>query len=690
MLSEFQLGLLALSADQVESFANRLGTVLESQTRRIEDRLGEDRLGEALAAVANPALLVFDLIKHRGYNELHRWLSRHRDELGESAPHVARIYSFDRISGALIGFDEAGLLLDNLNELLDPRNIAYGHCSIGQMASAGAKTGNFGCGIGPHCRQTTAEGIDVKLIKDRFGRKRVVDTSAPPTTGFGVHPDMLTGRCGSVGAGGGQSGGGAGPFSGGHHGFASCMAGAMYLEAMANDPARCRLKAMAKLQRARSGGLVVVPGGEGGPMIAGILGEDGCQSNPRMDLPDGNRPVGPEAEAFNMQYSLSKLLKKKGSWLRAALQTATDHELSDEDFETLEESLMDADLCHDCLDKDEDNIQMGEMNCVGRGLSSDCQPKITMDVEHITEEEGENGNCASACQQEMAMTLIEELLHAAHALDMTLREWAYAGDDLDHSQMDALVEGRGTGFSVVDKAKKAAEEQKKKQQEQQQGGGQEKMPDPLSPPRQCGPVAEAYRDLMACEAGSVAGMKDGDPVRMPGTDEDSVAGKPSLGNTDGNVDPSEDQWIDAQYGDNAFSRCMAENKQMVVTADGKVRVIGGRSGQGQACGALDCMPPARARKVGGICRCVNEMGRGAALEAVAAAEKRRTCGAMIVDCAAQPLSPCCGNKGGVPGGLDLGDGGIGPDPKVFDPGALRLRDKLKIGPAVTGGESEPD
>ncbi|HLQ86691.1 MAG TPA: hypothetical protein VK110_11110, partial [Salinisphaeraceae bacterium] len=211
-------------------------------------------------------------------------------------------------------------------------------------------------------------------------------------------------------------------------------------------------------------------------------------------------------------------------------------------------------------------------------------------------------------------------------------------------------------------------------------GGQ-KLPGPGSRYEMCGPGAEALRDMMRCAAGGVAGIDaDGNPITMPGDEPDFGSG---LGNTTGNIDPSMEQWISNTYGDNVFARCTQQEGFNVVGRDGTPYTIGGSSDwrSGQQCGALDCRPPARARNVGGTCRCVASDGSAAAVQAAIARNiERRTCSVMTVNCEANPSSPCCAGSsaGGVPDIPDIDQGRVFDIDEVTVPDFKRLDDIIKL------------
>lgn len=669
VLQEMLSGLLVLSADQVNEFAEQLGDVLDAYTAKLVEECNTTQQHMALSVTINPALLVFDLAKYRGFNATHRWLEQQTARLRHTETYLDQLYTFDPVAGVLLSFKEPNLLLDPLDKLIDPDNIAFGHCSLGQMASAGAASGQFGCSLGPQCKPGVKKskrdkgglfGFDLSRF---FGIDKSADKDiGPERSPFGVPTHELAGNCFANGAGasgsssgGSSAGGGAGgPFGRQGGGFAQCMANAVYQQAVANDPARCILAAQQKLQDARSNETIIVGKGKGGPVIRGVYGNDSCTTDPRMSSPGGNKK---RSSSNLMQQRINETisdLRKKDSAARAFLQSSTEDDLSESDFLRVSNELEEnSRVCNDCLDEDtygETEPREGKWR----------EANFTFDAEN---HENESGDCDAECYFEMLLTVWHEATHAAENLD---RSEDASHEDIEASE-DTAKDAKDTAEETRDQARKVIEDMK--------GSDDTTMPAPGQPYEPCGPVAEAYRDMMACTGGQVAGMDDqGNPIpapdgRKPG--EDKLGG--GLGNTDGNVDPTEEQWINGQYGNNAFSSCMASEGMTVVGDNGRVYHIGGNQPSRESCGTITCRPPAEPKVVNGTCRCVVEGQRGRIAAIIARHERTQRCGRMTVDCSRTPHSPCCQGQGGNTGiKPDLGPKGPGGDPSVFKPDRRKL------------------
>ncbi|TDX99372.1 hypothetical protein [Thiohalophilus thiocyanatoxydans] len=689
VLQELLSGLLVLSADQVETFAERLGEVLEAHTHSLADGCTETRRQAALSVAINPALLVFDLAKYRGFNATHRWFETQAMQLRGFRLQPARLYTFDPVAGVLIGFDEPALILDHMDELIDPENIAFGHCSVGQMASAGAETGRFACTLGPQCKPGGGSdkrgkggifGFDLSRLFGGGGQQAEED-GRPERSPFGLPTRGLGDNCVTGGAGGtsgGQAGGGSGgggaPFGRGGGGFAQCMANAAFEKAIANDPARCMLAAQQRLRDARNNETIIVGQGEGGPVIKGIYGNDNCTTDPRMSSPGGNSGTSKQSSSSNlMQQRINETiedLNQKGSAARAFVQASTKKELSESDFIRVSNELKDnSRVCDSCLDAD----TLGETE-PREGKWREAE--FTFDAGN--HESGTN-ECDADCYFEMLVTVWHEATHAAEKLDRP--------EDASHADIESSEDAAHEGQDAAENTRKQAEEMIG----ETKGGDGTKMPDPGMAPEPCGPVADAFREMMACTSGQVAGMDGGgNPIPHPDgsqPDEGDLGG--SRGNTDGNVDPTEEQWINDQYGDNAFSRCMAAEGMTVVGNDGRVYQIGGDKQSRESCSTITCRPPAEPTVVNDMCRCVVEGQRERIGAIIAQHERTRHCGRMMVDCSRTPNSPCC--EGGAPGiQPDLGPRGPGGDPEIFKPDTRRFDFDDKLEPGRDDEPKQPD
>lgn len=700
VLTELQNGLLLLSADQVERLANQVGRILQQETRILSNRVNNpQQRQDALIGILNPALIVFDTIKHRGPNALYDWLRQNRHLFTNVDQPPATLYVFDRISGVMLGFEQPDDILRNMDELLDPANIAWGHCGLGQMAAAGLNSGNFACAMGPQCRANPFDrtGLDLDKLRKRLPKSefdkysRGNSNNGGKQSPYGVSQSRLQNNCrtssaGAFGSGGKSTGSGGGMMSpGGGGSFAGCLANAMYHDAMANDPARCHLRAAQKLQDARRNESIIVTAGKGGPVIRGIYGNGDCGTNPRMQ--GGGGYTDKQRQGFSTMGEVihdfaDKLADENdasGRKLRAMIDSVAGRDLSEEEYDDLAEDIRThTKICAADCDEPGEVDAMADAKC-GGNPSRSCEVEIHVDAEDHVDEDG---TCGRECQEKLGETMTHETAaHGGGMVDKTPREvYGKTGEDgsweaksnaeqeaeaeREHERYDSAKQGSDSAGNTEDKAQSIAEDIAKQQQQ----------PNPLDPPEMCGPVAEAYRDMMQCSAGTVAGFDDqGNPIPTP--DSENQPRDPGMGNTDGNVDPSQEQWLDSQYGNNAFARCTRQQGITIVGSNGQVYVIGGdhNAGSGQQCGALDCMPPARARKVNGLCTCV-ALGRDAFIKAVLQRhELMRTCAVMTVNCDANPGSPCCGGHGGRPA-IDI-DNGPG-DPSRFDRDNIQLDDDV--------------
>lgn len=659
ILTELQNGLLVLSANQVEKFAIQLGEILQAETEKLFTEIEQPEKREAaLFAALNPALLVFDSIKHRGPNALYAWLRQYRSYLGDVALAPNRLYLFDRIAGVMIGFDNTNNILDNLDELLDPANIAWGDCALGQMTARGVRTGNFACGMGPQCRPAPAgfgKIIPIRQDLDRSHKKKTRISRADRISPYGISAAAMKGDCqavsggsgGAVGAGGGGPSAGGGGTMAGVGGLSGCLVNAAFREAASSGGA-CRLNAMQNNARRDGRGAI-------GPAVRGVYGQGDCGTDPHMlgnqDFGGAGGPSAEELAARNEQtiqdilnrFSAVLADENSDSPIRQIGNTVAGEQLSEAEWDRLANDVRTADICGPpsrC-----DTSYMGTTQCPS---SSDRQCDVTIII-NVEPHLNSDGYCRASCQFDVVRTVLHEVAaHATTMVDQTgmeanhedlsgeaKREANEADEAREHDNYFNVV-GFMAGDNVADTAKSIAEAI---------SAGQ-KQPGPGNRYEMCGPAAEALQDMMQCAAGGMAGVDgDGNPIPIPSNNTDLGSG---LGNTGGNVDPSMEQWISGTYGDSVFARCTQQEGINVVGRDGNIYTIGGGSDwtSAQQCGALDCLPPARARSVGGLCRCVASGGGAAAVQAaIVRHQRRRSCGVMTPDCNANPDSPCCGGSG---------------------------------------------
>lgn len=258
-----------MSADQVDDYAHAVGSGLAEWSKKWAS--GSDDFA-LRGAFANPALLIFDAVKHRGPSVLHEHLVANLKELSEATVRSRRTFLYDVFSGRLVEFDGA-TLARLMPELLKPRNIGTGQCGLAEMSASGTAFGNPACGRG-----LSGCGGD--------------DSATDQETAFGISHDELSNNC--FGAGGGDGGGGAGggPVSG--KGYGACVIDTMLGARNAGNRgwANCMVagrhgKLMARLQDRLN-------------PLNGIHANPEC-TNPRMSEPNGEVPEGTTRDDWREQ-----------------------------------------------------------------------------------------------------------------------------------------------------------------------------------------------------------------------------------------------------------------------------------------------------------------------------------------------------------------------------------------------------
>jgi hypothetical protein len=233
-LLELQHALSCMSADQADAYGNALGEALAAWRAGWTDALSRLPEEEALALRAgflNPALLVFDALKYRGFSPLYEELRLGLREGVHLALRADVVHLFDIFAGRLIEFD-GRIVAELLGDLLDPHHIGTGQCGFSEMTASAVANGHAGCGRGVR-----------GCLDQHDGQSR--------RTAFGLDHESLLDNCAGAGGGSEDGGGGGGPIAGdgygacvistmldarnaGNRGYANCMVGGAHGRLMAD------------------------------------------------------------------------------------------------------------------------------------------------------------------------------------------------------------------------------------------------------------------------------------------------------------------------------------------------------------------------------------------------------------------------------------------------------------------------
>lgn len=633
VLMEVQSTIGCLSDRQVNVVADHLGLALINWQRERGNDLGDDLADRVLLAALNPVVLVFDQSKHQGPTYSYIWLQINKAALQRAAADLnLKLHLHDYLTGMMVGLDTP----PSLAELMDPENIGFGSCSMLEMQAKGSRTGNFGCGREVDCSAAAAEllgrsGVDIggelpstSVIPNqpnfdlgsRGNRPGFVRKSP-----YGIPESGLRDNCSGVGSSIGDAG--INGFAGSGLGMAGCVADVMMAQAATQNRSQCVLEAHMNNQPQPGTVLGTIDPRTGLPIIRGITGaEDECTTDPLMQ-DSGTKDQqfslakqraaeyfrSEEGKKFAQAIALESVDRMEERWRKSLQQLLPGRDISNAKKAVIRQTKQDiqnnpgkyAEAAAKAVEEaDRDDTVVEQDQAVGK---TDIEGNVSIDVEDHPSESS------------MQATLEHEAgVHAVSKAVSSEMDGPTLGQDADHQSEDNVQ-------NANPKFKKRNDDLYKKDAKQLEATIRAKMKGTIMPSspdgpdgQQCVAMSAAMKAAMECESqprpplerppgiGRRGNFLDVNPPINP----DLVS---SLSPDDpGTIDPSYEQFIASQS--NPLSQCFKDYGYGAVGFDsnGRLIVLESKDVSAAECGAIDCKPPARARNVGGVCRCVTDNG----------------------------------------------------------------------------------